>query len=458
LGFFDISVLSSASMGPAYSLASTMGPMIAFAGYAAPMALLVVSGVMLCMAIAYSQLSRVAPNAGSSYSWIRMSFGNRIGAYGAWLLLLSNFFATMATAVPAGIYTLALIAPAHAQDPRWSAAVGAIWILVSAVLLYVGIRPTAIVTTFALLIELSVLAVSAIVAGFTPHVHAAYTAHAATHGIGSGVSVSQAIPLTFFGFINAMTLAVWMSDGWELSASTSEEVASARANTHGLRERSGSISGRGGITGLLITTVILMLCMIGYLHLGTLQGFVQNQDDSLAYVGDLLGGNIWRFAIVVTVLLSTSAALWTTILYLSRSVYAMGRDGLLPKALGQLDRRLEPAWSLAVIAVLVMLCELATGFSPSASAQLQLVLNVSSIFLGLLFALSAAACVRHFWRAGGGIPARLVEVVIPLIGAVALLAILLATIAFEQPPLQWYAWGGIALGIPFAFWRARARG
>jgi hypothetical protein len=53
---------------------------------------------------------------------------------------------------------------------------------------------------------------------------------------------------------------------------------------------------------------------------------------------------------------------------------------------------------------------------------------------------------------------RLAEVVIPLVGTVALLAILLATIVFEQPLLQWYAWGGIALGIPFALWRARARG
>ena len=53
-----------------------------------------------------------------------MAFGERIGAYGAWLLLLSNFFATMAIAVPAGIYTLALLAPAHEQDPVWAAAVG----------------------------------------------------------------------------------------------------------------------------------------------------------------------------------------------------------------------------------------------------------------------------------------------------------------------------------------------
>ncbi len=75
-----------------------------------------------------------------------MAFGRRAGAYGAWLLLLSNFFATMATAVPAGIYTLELLAPAHAQDPLWAACVGGVWIVASSVLLYVGIRPTAVVS------------------------------------------------------------------------------------------------------------------------------------------------------------------------------------------------------------------------------------------------------------------------------------------------------------------------
>jgi amino acid transporter len=138
LKFFDLSVLSSASMGPAYSLASTMGLMIAFAGTAAPLALMVLAAIMLCIAFAFSKLTQVAPNAGSSYSWIRMVFGDRVGAYGAWLLLLSNFFATMAIAVPAGIYSLALLAPMLAHDPIWDAAVGAVWIIGSAALLYVG--------------------------------------------------------------------------------------------------------------------------------------------------------------------------------------------------------------------------------------------------------------------------------------------------------------------------------
>ena len=161
LRFFDVSVLASASMGPAYSLASTMGPVVAAAGAFAPLALTSLSAIMLCIAVSFAMLSRVAPNAGSSYSWIRMEFGRWIGAYGAWLLILSNFFATMAIAVPAGSYTLELIAPKLAQEPHWVAGVGAIWIVASTILLYVGLRPTAIVTFVALAFEMLVLVAAA---------------------------------------------------------------------------------------------------------------------------------------------------------------------------------------------------------------------------------------------------------------------------------------------------------
>ncbi len=432
LHYFDISVLASASMGPAYSLASTMGPMVAAAGTGAPLAFLALSAIMLCVAIAFSQLSRVAPNAGSSYSWIRMAFGARVGAYGAWLLLLSNFFATMAIAVPAGIYTLALVAPAYENDPIWAAVVGAIWIIASSVLLYVGVRPTALVTFLALAFELLVLLVTAIAAVVIPH--AQHVAAIATH------SDPAPAPIALGGFVTAMTLAVWMNDGWEVSASTSEEV-----------DGSATAAGRGGIAGLIVSTLALLACMLAYMHLGTAKGFADNQTDALAYVGTLLGGGWWRLVIVVTVLVSTLTTLWTTILYLSRSAFAMGRDRLLPPVLGELDRRNEPLWSLVIVGVLVTACELVTGFSKTAADQLQLVLNASSVFLGLLFVLSAFAAVRRF----RGEREILACVIIPSIGAVALLGVLAATIAVEDPVLRWYAWSGILLGIPFALWRGR---
>jgi amino acid transporter len=432
LRFFDISVLASASMGPAYSLASGMGAMVVAAGYGAPLALLALSAIMLCIAVSFAYLVRVAPDAGSSYSWIRSAFGLKTGAYGAWLLLVSNLFSTLTIATPAGIYTLALLAPAHAQDPAWTACVGAVWIVASAVLLYAGVRPTALVTFLALAFEIVVLLLAAIAAAL----HAPVPAHE------TASSVKVPPTFGFVGFVTAMTLAVYVSDGWEVSASTSEEVADAPA-----------AAGRGGITGLVLTTVVLVACMCAFLHLGSLQGFADNEADALAYVGSLLGGIWWRVAIVVVVLISTLSTLWTTILYLSRSVYAMGRDRVLPHAIGALDARSEPLWSLLGVTAVVTVFELVTGFSKSAADQLTLVLNGSSVFLGLLFVLSACAAAKRFWNA----PASLLGgVIVPIVGAVALLGVLAATVAFEDPILQRYACALAVLGIPFALWRGRA--
>ena len=429
LRFFDVSVLASASMGPAYSLASTMGPVVAAAGAAAPLSLAALSAIMLCIAVSFAMLSRIAPNAGSSYSWIRMEFGNWVGAYGAWLLILSNFFATMAIAVPAGSYTLELVAPSLAQEPHWVAGVGAIWIVASTILLYVGLRPTAFVTFVALAFEMLVLCAAAVASYVVPHppVSAATSGH-------------NGIPLTFAGFVTAMTLGIWMSDGWEVSASTSEEIDDdARA------------SGRGGIVGLIVTTLVLVFCMMAFLHLGTPKGFADNSADSLEYVSRLLGGGAWRLLIVMTVMVSTLSTLWTTILYLSRSLYAMGRDRVLPRILGRLDLRSEPFWALGVVAVLTTICQLVTGYSPTANAQLNTVVTASSVFLGLLFVLSAAATVRRFATEGRE---RMRGVIVPGIGALALLGVIVATVRFEDPPAQAYAWGGVLLGILFAVWRA----
>jgi amino acid transporter len=428
LGLFDVTVLAGAAMGPAYSLASTMGPMIAADGAQAPVALALLSAIMLCIAIAFSRLSRVRPNAGSSYSWIAEAFGPHIGAYAAWLLVLSNYFATMATALPAGIYTLELFAPSIATSPVADALVGTVWILVSAALLAFGLRPTALVTAAFFAIELLVLGASAVASAFLPHAPV-LPSHGPPLPIGSGIA----------GLISAMVLGIWMSDGWEVSASTSEETGGPRRT-----------AGNGGIAGLLITTAILLIAMFAYLRAGPISGFAEHQADSMAYVADRLGGGAWRWTIVATVLVSTAATLWTTMLYLSRSVFAMGRDGVIPGALGALDRRSVPRNALVVVTVGVAVFTLLTGFLPSAAFALTLVINGSSVFLGALFVGSALAAVRSFWNEAGE---RWSGVVVPLIGAAGLLAIVGFSIAQADASTRWGELGCLALGVPFALWR-----
>lgn len=432
LGLFDVSVLASAAMGPAYSLAATMGPMVAAAGDYATLALGLMAAIMLCIAFAFARLSRAIPDAGTSFTWIGRGFGPRAGAYAAWLLLLSNYFATMTTALPAATYTLALVAPAYATSPLWNAIVGCIWIAASTLLLSRGLRPTALTTALFLLTELVVVAVSSI---------AAFLAHPPPEQLAAALAV-PALPNPFVGIITAMVLGIWMTDGWEVSASASEE---SRGST--------KTPGRGGVVGLVVTTLVLVFAMSAYLHVGSVAGFAANQTDAMAYVASRLGGEGWRVTIVATVLVSTAATLWTTLLYLSRSVYAMGRDGALPRVCGELDARGLPTNALMLVFGGVSLFTLATGFSPTAASVLNLVLSGTSVFLGVLFCLSAFAAIRLLPGISGESSGR--NVAIPLVGAAALAIVIGIDIVQSDLTTRAIELGGLVLGVPFAFWRGR---
>jgi amino acid transporter len=415
-------------MGPAYSIASTMGLMVAAAAGLAPLALVLLTLVMVCVALSYARLSRTLPNAGSSYSWITAAFGPTAGAFGAWVLVISNFFATMATALPAGTYTLDLLAPSLANSTAWAAGVGALWIVASALLLHLGMRPTARTTAFFVVTELLVLCACAVAAWLHP---------------APVVPVAQAsVPVSFGAFISAMVLAIWMVDGWEISASASEET-----------RKPGPTSGRGGLIGLLVTCAVLLVAMLSYMHVGTIAGFTAHQADAMTYVADQLGGGPWRILIVTIVLFSTSSALWTTMVYLTRSVYAMGRDGVLPASLGNLDRSGNPTTSLVVISVAVTIVTLMNGFWPAAANALQFVVGGSAVFLGLLFFGSTAAAVRLSATLREG-P---VGIGVAAVGAASLLAILTTALVQADPMTQRIDLGLLALGLPFAAWRRSRR-
>lgn len=426
LSLLDLIVLAGASMGPAFSLATTMGPMVAAAGGLAPLALVLLTGVMTLAAIAFARMLLVMPDAGSSYSWIRSAFGTGAGAYGAWLLLLSNLFAVLATALPAGAYTLDLFAPRLAASPLWIAAIGSVWILASAVVLWLGLRPTSRVAAILLLGELVVLVAAAAVAFTRAPVAAAETPHA--HG---GIG----------GVVFAMAIGIWMTDGWEVTASTSEEVAGNR-----------DAAGRGGIIGLLVTAAFLLACMLAYMRVGTIAGFADHAEDSLAYVGAQLGGGAWSIAIEATVLISLMASLQATVVYLSRSVYAMGRDGVLPAPIGRLDHRGTPGASIVLVTLVVLAFTLSTGLSKSARDAYDVVLNGSAIFLGALFMFSTAAVARTFLRDAH---ARLTGVAVPLCATVLLGAILVVAVLQSDPPTRIFIVAGTLAGLPLAAWRSR---
>ncbi|MDP9105172.1 MAG: amino acid permease [Candidatus Eremiobacteraeota bacterium] len=271
---------------------------------------------------------------------------------------------------------------------------------------------------------------------------AAAAAASAGHARPDAVAFTGA-PLAWGGIVSAIVLGIWLIDGWESSASTAEEA-----------QGEPPAPGAGALVGLGLTTALLLAATWAFTRIGSGDGFAAHEGDALAYVGELLGGG-WSKLLSVTVLVSLAASLQTTLVYLSRSVYAMGRDGLLPRALGELDRRAEPAASIALITALSVVFTLAASVSPTANVAFQFVLKGTSWFIGLLFALTAAAAVRVFAPER---TARWSGVVLPGVAAVALGAVLLLALVRDDLATRGFIAASAIIGLPLALWRGRVVG
>lgn len=426
LALRDLIVVAAAAMGPAFSLSTTMAAMVAAAGPWTWLALSFIAVLMAMIAAGYKRLGERLRDAGSSYAWIRVAFGPEAGAYGGWVLLAGNIFAVLATALPAGAYTLDLVAPRLATNSVAVALAACTWIAGSALLLWYGLRPTARLALVLLATEVVVLAAAAFAAAGHPRPDAVAFAPA---------------PFAWGGVVAAIVFGIWMIDGWEVSASTAEEAEGAP-----------SVPGSGGLAGLVLTSAVLLVAILAFTRIGSAAGFAAHSNDALAYVGDLLGGG-WGKILTVTVLVSLAASLQTTLVYLSRSIYAMGRDGLLPALLGKLDYRAQPAASTLLIAVLSLACTLVAALSPTAKAAFDLALTGTAWFLGLLFVMTAAAAVRIF---AADPAARWSGVVLPGTAALVLGAILLIALEGDDPATRVFIAAAAIIGLPLALWRGRA--
>ena len=426
LGLRDLVVVAGASMGPAFSLATTLAAMLAAAGRWTWLALVLVTVLMAMTAAGYKRLGERMRDAGSSYAWIRAAFGPAAGAYGAWVLLVASVFAVLATALPAGTYTLDLVAPALAGNGVAVALVAAAWIAGTALLLWYGLRPTTNLALTLFVAEVVVLAGAAIGSAERPRPEA--------------IAFSGGLP-SWAGMAAAIALGVWMIDGWEACASTAEEAEGAP-----------SAPGSGAVVGLVLNAALLLAATWAFTRIGDAHGFADHESDALAYVGSLLGG-LWPRLLIGTVLVSLAASLQATLVYLSRSVYAMGRDGLLPRALGELDHRAQPAWSIAAIAGLSLAFALITALAPGARETFGRVLAGTAWFTGALFVITAAASVRVF---AGDRTARWTGVVLPGAAAGILGAILVMSLETDDPWTRVFIAASAIIGLPLALWRGRA--
>ena len=248
LGLVSSVVIGVASTAPAYSLAATLGFVVAFVGLQSPIVVILAFVPMLFTAIGYQELNKADPDCGTTFTWATRAFGPKTGWLGGWGIIAADILVMASLAQIAGQYLFLLFnADGIGGNPTsgWVLLVGIAWIIVMTYICYRGVELSARLQQIFLALELAVLVVFVVTAF--------YKVAAGSAGPQSlGISLSWFNPLNVpdvSSFVRGIILMLFIYWGWDSCVAVNEETADP-AKTPG---RAAVIS-----TLLLVATYTLM--------------------------------------------------------------------------------------------------------------------------------------------------------------------------------------------------------
>ena len=352
-----------------------------------PAAYLVALIAMLFTASSYGKMARAFPVAGSAYTYTQQTFGGGLGFLAGWTLMLDYLFLPMVNFMLIGLY-----ANTQLPDvPAWVFLLGAL--LLTLVLNVVGItlvnRVNIVIVTVSVLLAVVFVALSLNYLGANPSSAGLIEPFLPGGGLGAVFSGAAILALSFLGFDAVSTM--------------SEEARNPR------RDIPRAIL----LTTLIGGAIFIVVAWVGALVFPDWQSFT-SVDTAGVEVMARVGGQIFTTIFVAVYIVGAFGSGMATQISVTRIIYAMGRDGVLPRILGRLSIRFRTPVVAAVVVSLIS----CLGFF----LALGDVFNMISF--GALFAFSIVnlAVVKHFLFPRGGriSPAHLRDWitfgVLPLIG------------------------------------------
>ncbi len=431
LGLVSSVVVGMASTAPAYSLAASLGLIVAsggalLAGVKAPAIILLAFIPMWMIAVAYQELNKAEPDCGTTFTWSSRAFGPLVGWMGGWGIIAADVIVMANLAQIAGSYSFTFVGGLGwesvaelADSTLWSTVAGVIWIVVMTYICYRGIEVSARLQYGLLGIELVVLLMFAVVALFK-----VYTGTAEPYSLTPSLDWFWPAGLDFSTVIApALLTALFIYWGWDTAVACNEES-----------DDPGRTPGRAAVIStflLLATYALVAVSTIAFAGVGTEGvglGNQDNADDVFAAVGqDLFGdsalGKIALLLLAASILTSASASTQTTILPTARTTLSMGVYRALPSSFAKIHRRyLTPTTStIAMGAVSILFYLLFTLVSPNLLTAL---IGSVGLMIAFYYGLTGFACV-WFYRKDLTKSVRdlVMRGVVPLAGALILSAV-----------------------------------
>lgn len=382
LGLPTLVLLGLVYMVP-LTIFTTYGIVTEITGGRLPVAYALTLAVMLFTARSYGKMAGAVPVAGSAYAYASHAFGPSIGFLSGWSLLLDYMFLPMINYLVIGIF----LGAALPGVPTW------VIVLVS----------IALVTAVNLAGITSIARANIVIVGLQALFIAVFVVLAVVELTGSG-QVDPVAPLVGTGevgldglFAGAAILCLSFL-GFDAVSTFAEESKDART----LVPRA-----------IMLTTLIAGVTFIGLAYLSYLvlptATFADVDAASLEVVAKVGGSFLSVFFTAAYVAGALGSAL-TSQASVSRIIFAMGRDGVLPRRIfGRLSRRGTPVAAIVLTSVVALL-----------ALVISLTTISSLISFGALVAFSVVnlAVIKHFVIDGKRRTGRdlLSFLVLPLIG------------------------------------------
>ena len=396
LGLAASVVIGMASTAPAYSLAATLGFVVAAIGLQSPAVAVLAFVPMLLTSIGYSELNKADPDCGTTFTWAARAIGPRTGWIGGWAIIASDVLVMASLAQVAGQYVFMLFgANGVGSNPTsgWVLLAGVVWIALMTYICYRGIEVSAKVQKVLLSFEVVMLALFSVVA-----LVRVGTGHHPAVSITPQLSWFNPFHAHFSAFVSGLVLMLFIYWGWDTSLAVNEETTD--------RNRT---PGRAAILStvlLLVTYGLVTVAAQSFAGIGTKGiglGNSNNSNDVLSVLGHaVFGGSgigpILTRLLILMVLSSAAASTQTTILPTARTTLSMAAYKALPSSFA----RTHPKYFTPTVSTVVMggvSIALYIPFNYAAGGQVITdAVTAIGLYIAFYFGLTGFVCAWYYRR------------------------------------------------------------
>ncbi|GLF93963.1 APC family permease [Streptomyces yaizuensis] len=298
-----------------------------------PAAYVLALAVMLLTAHSYGRMVRSFPAAGSAYKYSQKVFGGHVGFMTGWALMLDYLFLPMVSFLLAGIYL-------HAQFPGVPQAVWSVLVLLA-------------VLVFNVLGVKFVSRITAVIMGATGLLLIAFVVLGATHSqVPAGDALQSFVPEAGQWSLLAGGAAILALSflGFDAVSTLAEEAHDPRRTIP---------------LGIILTTAIGGGLFILVAWIGSLvrpDNAFTDPDSAGAELMRTVGGSALSGAFTAVYVLGCFGSAMVSQASVSRIIFSMGRDGLLPRRVfGRLHPRFgTPVGALLAVSAVALLATVLT--------------------------------------------------------------------------------------------------